>query len=144
MIEFENSYGYMLEGIGGPAGPTLDPFYYFEQGQWLMCVESFSGNNVLYGPCEDFLTDIENPMKSVQDIAIYPNPFDDIIKIECDQGIQNIRLLSASGALLKTITPNEKTTSIDTKNLRSGLYFVEILTDSNQILIRKLLKINSL
>jgi hypothetical protein len=144
MIEFENDYGYMLEGIGGPAGPTLDPFYYFEQGQWLSCVESKNGINLIGWQCEDFLTGIDTPINAVNEIAVYPNPFNDYIRIEYNQGIHNIRLLSASGALLKTINLKEKTTSIDTKNLRSGMYFIEIITNSNQILKRKLLKINSL
>lgn len=144
-IEFENEHGgYMLEGIGGAAGPTLDPFYYFEQGAWLMCVESLNGNNVFGGPCDDFLTGIDIPLNAVNTISVYPNPFNDYIRIEYDQGIQNIRLLSATGVMLKTINLDTKTTSIETKNLRSGMYFIEIITNNNQIIKRKLLKINSL
>jgi len=144
MIEFENYYGYMLEGIGGPAGPTFDPIYYFEQGQWLSCVESLNGINIIGEQCEDFLTGIDTHINTVNEIAIYPNPFSDFIRIEYNQGIHNIKLLSATGALLKIINLKEKTTSIDTKNLRSGMYFIEIITNSNQILKRKLLKINNL
>jgi hypothetical protein len=144
MIEFENQYGYMLEGIGGPAGPTSDPFYYFEQGAWLMCVESLNGNNVYGGPCDDFLTGIETPTNAVNEIYVYPNPFNDYIRIEYNQGIHNIRLLSATGIMLKTIDLDTKTTSIETNNLRSGMYFIEIITNNDQIIKRKLLKINSL
>jgi hypothetical protein len=143
MIEFEN-YGFMLEGIGGPAGPTLDPFYYFEQGAWLSCVESKNGINIMGWQCEDFLTGIDDKINPVQDIGVYPNPFDDLIKIECDQGVQTVRLLNTSGAALKTLYVNSKTTSLDTKHLESGLYFIEVRTNNNQLFNRKILKIKSL
>jgi hypothetical protein len=68
----------------------------------------------------------------------------DYIRIEYNQGIHNIRLLSATGIMLKTIDLDTKTTSIETNNLRSGMYFIEIITNNDQIIKRKLLKINSL
>lgn len=146
VILLGNGHGYMFEGIGGPAGPTLEPFYMMEQGHFLMCVQNQHGFPIvdyLFYDCYYSLSGIDNQISTQNQIKVYPNPFNDIIQIEYNKDIQTVKISNVSGIILKTLKVNSNLISIETKDLKSGMYFIEITTN-NQIINRKLLKINSL
>lgn len=64
-------------------------------------------------------------------ISIYPNPAKNVLNVRGDYA--GFRILSLSGAVVKEITSNVN--AIDVSDLMQGVYFVEILNDT-QIVIK--------
>ncbi|WBV59338.1 fibronectin type III domain-containing protein [Chryseobacterium camelliae] len=58
------------------------------------------------------------------DIAIYPNPFTDMINISGDVPLQSASIYDASGRLVKEIKSSEKTISLH--ELNSGVYVIKL------------------
>jgi len=74
---------------------------------------------------DTFNTGIENV--SMPQISIYPNPCTDIINIQSDQPLSNMKILNDAGQILyfnKTI--NDYTIQYSTADLPKGLYFVQL------------------
>ncbi len=63
------------------------------------------------------------------DIKIYPNPIESILKIQSEITIDNIKIYSLQGQLIKQASDTE----IDVSNLSSGIYFVSISSDGKTI-----------
>lgn len=67
-------------------------------------------------------------MEEGNKISIYPNPASSFVIVNhgASQGIQNIRIANASGAILLTrrVAPNSPQTRIETQSLTSGIYFI--------------------
>ncbi len=90
--------------------------------------------NVKFTP--NTLTDVDE-INNIN-VSVYPNPANDVINIELDKDA-NIEVLDILGQIIKTINNNNKETTIDIKNLPSGVYFVRITTDK-EIITKKLIK----
>ena len=74
------------------------------------------------------LTDIETP-DWINSIQIFPNPASNILTIESDQVIQQVRLYDMSGKeLLQT-----KTTTLSVNHLTAGLYYLGIKINGHQL-----------
>lgn len=71
--------------------------------------------------------------------TIYPNPVKDIVTISIASKtvINTINLYSATGKLVKEIQLPKN--QIDLSNLKSGIYFIEIISDKQKV-VKKLLK----
>jgi hypothetical protein len=149
MIEFEDEWGlwgWMLEGIGGAAGPAWFPFSIGINGSgpWMMCVEYKNGNPVFSGECDDFLTGIGDQSSLNDETEIYPNPFKDYIRIKWNKKIKNAALLDITGTIKQSIHPNTNEFIIYTSGLKDGFYIIQIIDESNQVHQRKLIKSNNL
>jgi len=73
-------------------------------------------------------------------LEIYPNPVNDQLRINSNSdGNIQIKLLDASGKLIRTIKTTDKQMLIDMQQLNSGLYFLEI-TSSQQQFRTKIIK----
>jgi hypothetical protein len=75
-------------------------------------------------------------------ISIYPNPADDVLKIETknDIEISSANIYSTSGQLILTIPNMRHIKSIDVSALTTGDYFLSVVTDkgkSNIIIVKK-------
>jgi hypothetical protein len=77
-------------------------------------------------------------------IDLYPNPADNTINISTQSNImvQTVNIFNALGQSVKsdTIGNLSKTSTIDITNLKTGTYFIEILTDSGKT-TRKFIKL---
>lgn len=74
-------------------------------------------------------TDI-NSIELDNDVKIYPNPVDDLLYIDSESTINEIRIFDISGKEIFNKTINYLTnTSIDLSSLISGTYFLQIYTD---------------
>ncbi len=75
------------------------------------------------------------------DFTIYPNPVKDIVTISIASKavtvINTINLYSVTGKLIKEIQLPKN--QIDLGNLKSGIYFIEIISDKQKV-VKKLLK----
>ena len=75
------------------------------------------------------------------EFTVYPNPSEGIINIESAcQTIEQIRIYSATGQLVKVIQGN--TRSIDVRNLPAALYLLVATTVENKRLVKKIIKSN--
>ncbi len=74
------------------------------------------------------------------DFTIYPNPVKDIVTISIASKavtvINTINLYSVTGKLIKEIQLPKN--QIDLSNLKSGIYFIEIISDKQKV-VKKLL-----
>jgi hypothetical protein len=147
-LGFSGEYyeGFMLEGIGGPQGPFNEPIWPFlwEYGGYLYCSESNDGINILYGPCDDFITGIDTHSGRIGKFEVYPNPFTDFIRIDCNNEIRFISLINLSGLVIESRMIDSKTVFFETSRLKSGMYFIDAIDNSKQHYRSKLIKINSL
>lgn len=64
----------------------------------------------------------------VNDITIYPNPTNGVFSIEAEC-MQNIKISSITGVLVKELVVNNNKTTIDLTSFSSGIYFAKIITD---------------
>lgn len=142
----DDYYGYMIEGIGGPQGPFNEPIwpYLWEYGGYPYCIEFKNGINILFYPCDDFITSIETHSGRISKFEVYPNPFTDFIRIDCSNEIRFISLIDLSGLVIESRMIDSKTVFFETSRLKSGMYFIDATDNSNQHYRSKLIKINSL
>ena len=131
--------GFYIEGIGGVAGLFELPFYFFEEGTWLMCVKDINNNNI-YGNnnCYDFITNVPSVEKKYS-IMIFPNPFTKYLNIETSSGSLNVKIYNLLGKELL----NEKvaeTKTIDMSSLNQGIYILKITQDKNELITKKIIK----
>ncbi len=74
----------------------------------------------------------------------YPNPFTDVVKISSDyRGAMTVTFFSIDGKMLKKQSFEKKATThiFDTSLLASGLYFMEVKSETNTVLsMKKLVK----
>ncbi|GGP01960.1 hypothetical protein GCM10010992_04430 [Cloacibacterium rupense] len=70
-----------------------------------------------------------NEIKGSSDILIYPNPIEKEIYFRKNNGIiiQKINVINVNGQVLKTESGDYE--SIDLSNLKSGLYFINVITN---------------
>ncbi len=84
-------------------------------------------------------TDVEDI--DVQDkILIYPNPANDLIYVNLDNYSNKqieLRLFDAMNRVVKTLTTNQRIVQINTSDLTSGVYYISVILDNNQIITKK-------
>lgn len=73
------------------------------------------------------------------EVLIYPNPVGDLVTIQGNTNIISVELVSISGQLIATFTPETTVTSINTSNLTTGIYLLQIST-VNGMNTKKILK----
>lgn len=73
---------------------------------------------------------------SKNEIKIYPNPVKDLLKIASKENIESVEIFDING---KQVLKTQFGTSLDVKNLTSGLYIIKIKTQ-NETLTEKFIK----
>lgn len=78
-------------------------------------------------------------------VRVYPNPNDGSFSLEIKnyKEVNRIRLLDATGQLVKNVlsaSPQQARLSIDLGDIKSGIYFLEILSDTDVIVKRVLIR----
>jgi hypothetical protein len=72
-------------------------------------------------------------------IKIFPNPVDDLFKIEADDIISTLTIRDAQGRVVGTFKPNSATTTLNLNTYANGFYTI-MLQIKNKTVIKKLLK----
>src|SRR5699024_7851603 len=73
----------------------------------------------------------------VASLSIYPNPATDRVFLNTEQPIKSIQIIDALGRTIKAnYTQNSTILSIDTHNLSTGSYFLEVEINSQKHQIR--------
>lgn len=75
------------------------------------------------------------------DVHIFPNPINDVLSISANSIVYKTSLMDVNGTVLREHLwkPLEKETKMNTGDLPTGLYFIQIETDAG-VLIKKVLK----
>jgi hypothetical protein len=81
---------------------------------------------------------INNLTDIISAFNLFPNPTSDFINIETQQKSE-IEILNIAGQLIKSITANENTTSMDISDFAKGMYFVKVKTEKG-IAVKKFIK----
>ncbi|NUY80653.1 T9SS type A sorting domain-containing protein [Flavobacterium sp. MAH-1] len=85
-----------------------------------------------------FVNQLQVDEFDAQSVAVYPNPTSNFVTVALKNGnVKSARVYDVSG---KIVAQSEFSDTIDLSKTTSGMYFLEILTDSNQKFTRKLLK----
>lgn len=71
-------------------------------------------------------------------IVFYPNPVKDVFNIQSAGEIKSVTIYDATGK--KVANFNNQKEMLDISNLKSGIYFIEILNSENKILTEKIVK----
>ena len=92
--------------------------------------------------CVDFSSAVDIELDS-NEIALLPNPTEDIFEIRGLIGQYTIEILNASGNLYQTVTGSGNQVEINIQSLPAGLYFIKIQNSSNSVVsIEKIIKQN--
>lgn len=74
-------------------------------------------------------------------ISVYPTIANDFIKIVGAESVNELSIIDLAGKLaLKESVNNQSTTQVDVRNLKSGVYFLVLHTNSKLKLMRKFIK----
>ena len=71
---------------------------------------------------------------SVNDFTVYPNPASDVISVSSVKSINGVKVVDLNGRIMKQTTyENVSSTSINVSDLASGVYFLNISSDSGSV-----------
>jgi hypothetical protein len=88
-----------------------------------------------------FVNPLSNENFKLNQIAIYPNPTNDILNINYGTSTIDIKSIEIHDLLGKIVYQNNsKVESIDLSNLNKGIYLINILTENNGKVTKKLIK----
>lgn len=76
----------------------------------------------------DVLSNQENTLTSFN---AYPNPFNDVLKIDAIDSISKVEIFNLLGQVVLTETPNVSNAEINTANLTSGSYIAKITVNNS-------------
>lgn len=139
---------------------VLDHFKHDSTGAWPWDAPTIVGN-MLYGTCtiggtpgggkekgtiwsfKDTSIAIVNT--GIEDfgnhskVNIYPNPFKDEINVTADHQINEIKIISPDGKLIRIVKSNDFNANVDLTDVKPGVYFIQVYF-ANSISIEKLIK----
>ena len=131
--------GYNVTCTGGyPAGVDAGPrnasgngdVMYFGKWTTLYDVSSTLNANWNIRAVVDNAVSINNSTANTLDIAMYPNPANDLLNIKSDSRIVNIRIFNTIGQIVKVEKLNVTHAVLEINDLDEGIYYVEVETES--------------
>lgn len=91
--------------------------------------------------CDLFVVGIEDvAVESSTEVKIYPNPATNELNISSDEEIKTITIYNLQGAMIAELNPNSAFSNLNISNYQTGLYFVKILTENDEVVTMKLIK----
>ncbi|MEO8535232.1 MAG: T9SS type A sorting domain-containing protein [Flavobacterium sp.] len=72
-------------------------------------------------------------------IALYPNPTNGNVNINCNTAIKRIELFDVQGRILQTVIENSNSAQLDISNKSTGFYFIRITSEAGSK-VEKLIK----
>ena len=104
---------------------------------------SFFGQALEIGGAIDKITalgELSIPEFVATQIKVFPNPFTNTLNISASRGLKSYSVYNILGAKIASGTLNGLKASVPLGNLTSGIYLLEVKTDSNELLTRKIIK----
>src|SRR5690606_19526819 len=69
---------------------------------------------------------------NIEDLAVYPNPAQDILNISSKNAVENISIYSILGQEVMQFSPKQKSPSLNISSLASGLYIMKVKVDGHK------------
>ena len=115
------------------AGICLTSWPYGIAGEW----NDLASTNTLYYVIEYPASTkvIENDLDNI--IQLFPNPTKGMVEIKSNIDVKEISISDVNGKVIKTLT-NDK--SIDMSHLSKGVYFLNVTTKDDKVIIKKVVK----
>ena len=118
-----------LDGASIPAGTTTITWTVIDNtGNIATC-----STNITINPTSDI------SRANVEKFSIYPNPVSSSLTVESNITIENIQIVTITGAVLYSEIVNNTEAHLDMQNLQNGIYFIKMGT-SEGIHMRRIIK----
>jgi len=98
-------------------------------------------NSIFSSSCSNLMTNIVITKEKEQTVSIYPNPVSEVLNIESKKKVKNIYICNELGQIVQINLVEDYYIQMNTKSLRSGIYFVKVQFDDNTINVKKVIKI---
>lgn len=77
----------------------------------------------------------------VPEVTLFPNPANSIIHLQSDHFIQGVDIIDLTGKVIQSANAvHDMATTVNIANLSSGIYFVRIIFNSHNSVVKKLIK----
>jgi Secretion system C-terminal sorting domain len=128
----------VVQGFGVLDDALLNPIYY---GYLCQVVDEYNELFVCYNdPTRSYpqncVVSTEEKMQNKAQIAVFPNPTNDILKINSSETIKNLKITDVLGKIVLEKTENNTETTIYVENLPKGVYFLRV----NDVFTQKIVK----
>lgn len=70
------------------------------------------------------------------ELSVFPNPVNDKLTVSSTENINSIQIISMNGLVVLQKSINQSTAILNVENLKSGTYFVKVITDDNYLFER--------
>ena len=113
---------------------------------WRLEFESSAGDDTLFFTHNTDFTDIfattsSRSTESDLGVSVYPNPAADYVYIQAEQEIASVILYDARGARIRSlINTKSSELSLSLEGIPSGVYFVETISENQQVKVIRLMK----
>lgn len=74
-----------------------------------------------------------NDIPAFENLAVYPNPVTDMLNVKADSKISKVQIVNLSGQVVLETEVMSNETRINTSNLNSGLYLLNIISDKGMV-----------
>ncbi|TWJ00095.1 hypothetical protein JN11_02510 [Mucilaginibacter frigoritolerans] len=146
--------GKTFDAIGSFTSNSLSTYNYLDRApvkgvnQYRLMMEDLNGN-ISYSSVVTILYDNANSVAN-NPISIYPNPAKGTLNLQITpinssnsstvtttNAVYGIKIMSTSGALVKSVTTTQLSWQADISNLLPGTYVVQVVNNSNESVIGK-------
>lgn len=129
--------------VGGTTSASRFPKVTFTAaGTYTVALKATNANNNHTATKTSYITINTNSIFNVElnTASVYPNPASEKITVTAgNKMIKQVKILSATGKELVSIYNSNNTATIKTKELATGIYFVQAVTLDNQLFTSKLI-----
>ena len=118
-------------------GSTSNPLWNAKQrsvATWTSISDGGSTNPLGLPFKIDYALNLSINENQLNTVSIYPNPVNDVISLSSVQSFNKVQVLDLNGRIMKRTTfENVSSTSLNVSDLASGVYFLNISTDSGSV-----------
>ena len=92
-------------------------------------------------PTPDYNLDFDQDVEGDEyaEVSVYPNPAHNLLNIKANDMMEEVRIYSVNGNLVKAVDMGDEHDEVDISQLISGLYYISVKTDSG-VVIKKFVK----
>jgi len=135
---------YYIEGLGGCAGVFHEPYDYFENGPWLMCITDIY-QNAIWGSgqgslCSFFATSTNENVYDSNKISFSPNPANGYIKFINIPANSTIEFINNMGKR-HSLNAIDMNSTLSIEHIPAGIYFLNVIVKEYSKPIGKLIKL---